>query len=404
MLGLGMTFCFVGLLSSCSGPASRRVEERTVRVSSGEAIGVLRVGRGDEAVVLLAGNNCSGEAFRELLCRVAARADVYNRYTFYALDYRGSGRSTYHHPITSLDDFAADFAEVIESDSCLRRGDLTLVGHSMGFGVAQCLAVRSRASVSRLISLAGIGTRGVRVMFSPTTGGTDPQTGKHYALGDWADSIDAVAFQQRSLWGEQRSPEDMAAAWNLVVFNEVLAYDLARMSVGDPAYLETPAYRAVLEDVQKTQYMPESLYASHMFNFAAETLSHRNQDGAVVTLPGADRLDALAGLDVLLVKAETDRLRWRGDLVIADSITQNTKYDLRVAGANVTAVMLKSGRGYDHGFPIHRPAETLQLITAFVEAGTMDRSAAAAIFGSDDVAVVYSTDERDWERETYGGF
>lgn len=403
-VGAVVTLCTAGLLSSCGDRASRRVEERLVRVSSGETIGLRRVGRGPKAIVLLAGNNCSGAAFGALLDLVASQSDACDRYTFYALDYRGSGRSTYHKSIASLDDFASDFDDVMNSDSLLRKGNVTLVGHSMGFGVALCMVARSRAKVSGLVSLAGIGTRGVRVIFAGNTVGTDPQTGRRYVLGDWADSPRAVAFQQRFWGGESRTLGAVAAAWNLVVFNDILAYDLETMSVGDPAFLEAPSYDAVLADVLNTTYMPESLYASHMFNSTAGLLSHTNQDGTLVTIQGVDRLGAMDGLDVLLVKAQTDRLAWRGDLVIADSITQNTKYDLRAAGASATAVILKPGTGYDHGFPIHHPAETLQIITRFVEkAGRLDGEDAEAIFGS-GVAVVYSSDERTWEREAYGGF
>jgi hypothetical protein len=123
-----------------------------------------------------------------------------------------------------------------------------------------------------------------------------------------------------------------------------------------------------------------------------------------VVIPGIDRLRAFEGLKVLLVKAETDRLGWRGDLVIADSITQNTKYDLRRAGARVTAVMLRPGAGYDHGFPIHHPEETLRLIAAFTEsASELSAPQLESVFGKGN-ATVYASKETDWERDVYGGF
>jgi pimeloyl-ACP methyl ester carboxylesterase len=355
-------------------------------------------------VVLLPGNNCSGAAFDALLTLVNESEGVREAYTFFALDYRGSGGSSYCRPVDSLEDFARDFADVVSSDPLLRKGGITLVGHSMGFGVAQCMVALDPSRYAGVISLAGIGTRGVRVIFAGNTVGTDPVSGKRYVPGDWADSISAIAFQQRAWTGEQCTPETVAATWNMIVFNDVLKFDPVHLKVTDPTYLDDPRYRDALADVLTTVYMPESLYVSHFFNSTATALQHSNQDGTAVVIPGIDRLHAFEGLKVLLVKAETDRLGWRGDLVIADSITQNTKYDLRRAGARVTAVMLRPDAGYDHGFPIHHPKETLRLIAAFVEsASELSAPQLESIFGKGN-ATVYASKETDWERDVYGGF
>ena len=396
-------------MTSCAGPAPREaasdaVEGGLIQVTSGETIYVRRAGHGSAPVILLAGNNCSGAAFDALLHCVAGDKSVREKYSFFAFDYRGSGKSSYHRPIETLEDFARDFADVVSSDPLLRNGGITLVGHSMGFGVAQCMVALDPSRYSGVVSLAGIGTRGVRVIFAGSAVGTDPESGKEYALGDWADSIRAVAFQQRSWTGEMRTPETVAAMWNLIVFNDILKFDPLHMKVGDSAYLHDPGYQDALDDVMTTVYMPESLYASHFFNSTAETIEHENSDGTTVAVPGSDRLAAFRGLRVLLVKAETDRLRWRGDLVIADSITQNTKYDLHRAGARVTAVMLKPGIGYDHGFPIHHPRETLQMITAFAETTAELGGAEVESIVGRGAATVYADGERNWEREAFGGF
>jgi hypothetical protein len=242
------------------------------------------------------------------------------------------------------------------------------------------------------------------VIFAGSAVGTDPESGKEYILGDWADSISAIAFQQRAWTGEMRTPETVAAMWNLIVFNDILEFDPLQMKVGDSAYLRDPGYQDALDDVMTTVYMPESLYASHFFNSTATALQHSNQDGTAVVIPGIDRLHAFKGLKVLLVKAETDRAGWRGDLVIADAITQNTKYDLHRAGARVTAVMLKPGVGYDHGFPIHHPRETLQIITAFAESTAELGAAQVESIVGRGAATVYPDGERNWEREAFGGF
>jgi len=403
-----LLFC-AGFLTSCARPPAsdagpRKEASRLVQVSSGETIHVRTTGRGPTPVVLLAGNNCSGAAFGALLAEVEADHAVRDRYTFFAPDYRGSGRSSYRSRVASLEDFARDMADVVSSDPLLRKGRVTLVGHSMGFGVAQCMVALDPTRYSGVVSLAGIGTRGVRVLFAGATVGTDPATGKEYAPGDWADSVHAVAFQQRSWMGERRTLEVVAATWNMIVYNDVLKYDLARLQPTDSAYLNDPGYPPPIADVLTTVYMPESLYAAHRYNATATALGHTNHDGSQVVIPGTDRLAGFRGQKVLLVKAQTDRIAWRGDLVIADSITQNTKYDLRRAGARVTAVLLRPDLGYDHGFPIHHPRETLRLLTAFVETPSeLTAEALEPIFGQGSFAL-YPDHETRWERETYGGF
>lgn len=393
------------LLASCGRQdVQESKEDQLFQVSSGETIHVRMAGCGPSPVVLLAGNNCSGRSFEPLLALVEATKEIREAYTFYAFDYRGSGGSTYVHPIESLDDFARDFADIVQTDPLLQAGNITLVGHSMGFGVAQLMVDLDPSKYSGIVSLAGIGTRGVRVLFAGNTVGDDPETGLSYSTGDWADSQSAVAFHQRSWGGENRTAKNASVIWNMVVFNDVLKFDPLLGIAKEPTYLDNSGYLNAIEDVLSTVYMPESLYASHRFNATSSILQHTNRDGTSVSIPGADRTAAFEGKRVLLVKAQTDRTSWRGDLVIDDSITKNTKYDLRRAGATVTAVMLHADHGYDHGFPIHHPAETMQLIAAFAEASDEPTAQALnSVFGAGTYEL-YSNAEMEWEREAYGGF
>ena len=70
----------------------------------------------------------------------------------------------------------------------------------------------------------------------------------------------------------------------------------------------------------------------------------------------------------------------------------------------MTAVMLHADHGYDHGFPIHHPAETMQLIAAFAEASDEPTAQALnSVFGAGTYEL-YSNAEMEWEREAYGGF
>lgn len=402
-----MTGCAVCCLTLACGrrepvdPA--RGGDDLFRVRSGETIHVSKAGHGPRPVVLLAGNSCSGRSFEPLLALVESTGDVRDRFTFYALDYRGSGASTYHQPISQLEDFARDFADVVRSDPLLQQGGIVLVGHSMGFGVAQLMVDLAPELYESVISLAGIGTRGVRVLFSGSTVGHDEKTGRTYMPGDWADSLAAVAFHQRGWSGDLRTPERVAWMWNMVVFNDILAVDPRTGKVAQPSFRDEPGYATAVDDVLSTRYMPESLYACHRFNLSATTVTHTNHDGTDVEIPGEDRLTGFDGKPVLLVKATTDRASWRGDLVIDDTITQNTKHDLRQAGATVSTVLLPAEVGFDHGLPIAHPGVVLGLIVAFAETGVVTAASLDGLLGVGGYTL-YSHDHVGWAEGMYGGF
>lgn len=375
-----------------------------VPLSNGERIYVRMAGHGPNAVILLPGNNCSGAIFEHLLSYVRAIDPINDAYTFYAFDYRGSGGSSYRHKISSLEDFARDFDEIVQRDGRLSRGHITLVGYSMGFGVALEMVYLDPTKYDYLVSLAGIGTRGVRVFFNETTAGTDPATGKTYSPGDWADSLQAVAFQQRSWQGEARSFENVKLMWDMLVFNDILKYNPLTSTPQEPAFTANPFYLKALEDVLTVQYMPESLYACHMFNATSDPLKHINSDGTEVVIPGSGRITALAGKRVLLVKARSDYLNWRGDLVVMDGTFQNTKYDLKEVGAHVDAVLIEPDRGFDHGFPIDHPLQALKIITAFIAGkGKITDGDLDAILGEGNYTF-YPHEETSWETGVYCGF
>ena len=125
--------------------------------------------------------------------------------------------------------------------------------------------------------------------------------------------------------------------------------------------------------------------------------------GTIVTIAGDGRLGALLnGKRAMLVKATTDFAAWRGDQVVYDNYTATSKYDLKRAGANVTAVMINPNQGFDHGFPVARPLETVRLIDAFLQ-GDVSASSAAGALGGAGVAV-YPNGETAWETATFTGF
>ncbi|MCD6238816.1 MAG: alpha/beta hydrolase [Thermotogae bacterium] len=375
-----------------------------VTVSSGERIYVRVAGHGPKLVVLIPGNNCSGQCFEPILSFVRSIDKYDDEYTFYAFDYRGSGKSTYHAKIASLGDFASDFNDIIQRDVTLSKGNITLVGYSMGFGVAQKMMSLDNSKYSKVISLNGIGTRGIQVIFDASSAGTDPISGKSYVGGDWVDSLSSTAFQQRSWQGKNRTYVNIKFVWDLVVYNDVLKYDIGKFCPTDATFMQDPAHDDSIRDVLSIEYMPESLLYCHFFNTTATPITHTNSNGDSVIILGTNEITAFKGKDVLLLKTKSDYANWRGDLVINDSITQNTKYDLKQAGARVTAVIIKPDEGYDHGFPISHPLQTLEMICKFIETpGELTTSEIDPILGKGKYTI-YPCAETDWEMAKYGGF
>lgn len=341
-----------------------------------ESIYVKKVGNGPQTLVFLPGNNTSGVVFNGMLNLLRADNTLNQRYTVYAFDYRGSGNSSYNTPITGLSDFASDFESVMDKIGDFPDSDVTLVGYSMGFAVALELAILNPDRYSGLIGLAPVGTRGTRVQFNASSAGADSnstvwQAGDYVPINDDNAGIFATEFHQRSWQGVNRTYDNVKFIWDMLVFNDTLDYDPVNLVAGDTSYQSHVDYEDTLFDVLYVQYMPESLYYTHKFNVSAlPGGTNNNSDGSTVTVAGDDRLgNLLSGKTALLVKAKSDFVNWRGDLVITDNIIATSKYDLKQAGATTTAVMIEAGQNYDHGLAIVKASQMVQLIDAHLQTG-----------------------------------
>jgi pimeloyl-ACP methyl ester carboxylesterase len=168
-----------------------------------ESIYVRKAGHGPKTIVLIPGNNTSGAIFDGMMGVFRSVDALNDAYTVYTFDYRGSGKSSYNRKIASLKDFAADFDKVMDKITNFPASGVTLVGYSMGFGVALEMVIANPGRYANVVSLAGIGTRGVRVGFNAGQAGID-RAGHAWADGDWvtvandAAGLAGTEFQQRS--------------------------------------------------------------------------------------------------------------------------------------------------------------------------------------------------------------
>ncbi|WP_260412499.1 alpha/beta fold hydrolase [Alkalihalobacillus sp. TS-13] len=102
-------------------------------------------------LVLLHGNMASSDQWDLLM------EDLDPRYTVYAVDLRGYGKSTYHTSIQSISDFSKDLKLFTDE---LGLKSFHLMGWSNGGGVAMQFAADYPEIVEKLILLASMSTRG----------------------------------------------------------------------------------------------------------------------------------------------------------------------------------------------------------------------------------------------------
>ncbi|UFJ42551.1 alpha/beta hydrolase [Brevibacillus humidisoli] len=123
----------------------------TIDLPNGETLGY-RKRPGKEEVLLLLHGNMTSSAHWDLFLEAFAPD-----YTIYAVDLRGFGLSSYRRPIEGLSDFAGDVKALVDA---LSLPACSLVGWSMGGGVAMQYAADHPESVQRLVLLASLSTRG----------------------------------------------------------------------------------------------------------------------------------------------------------------------------------------------------------------------------------------------------
>lgn len=358
--------------------------------SPSESIHFRKVGHGKNLLVLLAGNNCSGQVYDGVLNQFRSDHKRNSRYTLIAFDYRGSGKSSYNRPITALSDFAHDIDSALNQFTDLSDYDISVVAYSMGFPIGIELIKTNPQRYLALLGFSPVGTRGVRSEFNATNIGVD-ENDKEWREGDWLPTkdehagINAAAFHQRDWQGKNRSFVAIKTAWDTIVFNDVLKFDPVHTTAGNTDLYDVPAYTNALIDCQGIQYMPESLFYAHCYNASGFTLeSHKNSDGEIVKIETENSIDCFVGKRILLVKSKTDFESWRGDLVVDDESFTDAYDDFVRVGAHVESVHIAADQGYDHGLIISRPAEVSTVIDLFFNGGLNAEVAEVSLSASSD--------------------
>ncbi|MDZ5610094.1 alpha/beta hydrolase [Bacillus pseudomycoides] len=123
-----------------------------VSLSNGETIAYQEVGRRNKEILILIHGNMTSSQHWDLVIE-----KLQDEYHIYAIDLRGFGKSTYNKPIDSLQDFADDVKLFIDE---LQLTKFSLMGWSMGGGVAMEFAASHPEFVENLILVESVGMKG----------------------------------------------------------------------------------------------------------------------------------------------------------------------------------------------------------------------------------------------------
>ncbi|MED1557090.1 alpha/beta hydrolase [Bacillus paramycoides] len=123
-----------------------------VSLSNGETIAYQEVGRQNKEILVLIHGNMTSSQHWDLVIE-----QLQDQYHIYAIDLRGFGQSTYNKSIDSLQDFAEDVKLFTDQ---LKLETFSLMGWSMGGGVAMEFTVSHPTFVEKLILVESVGMKG----------------------------------------------------------------------------------------------------------------------------------------------------------------------------------------------------------------------------------------------------
>ncbi|MGP4081495.1 intracellular short-chain-length polyhydroxyalkanoate depolymerase [Pseudalkalibacillus sp. R45] len=243
-------------------------------------------------LVLLHGNMASSDQWDLLMEHLDPR------YTVYAVDLRGYGKSTYHTPIQSIRDFSKDLKLFTDE---LGLKSFHLMGWSNGGGVAMQFAADYPEHVEKLILLASMSTRGYPI-YNPE--GERVQTKEQIAID---------AGLNMMLDAQKRNDHQFFK----------IAMDQLLYSRNQP---EEKRYEKYLENAMEQRNILDVADAANRFNIS------RVSNGVV---------DGTG--DIGRIKAPTLVLWGKEDLITSEQMTHEIINDMKDHGVSVTSSILPAG-------------------------------------------------------------
>ncbi|MFZ5968120.1 MAG: alpha/beta fold hydrolase [Bacillota bacterium] len=139
----------------------RRFTMNVVDLPNGERLGFRETVGGENPIVLVHGNMSSSKQWDTVM------ENIPEEFKVYAIDLRGFGVSTYHHPIDSLKDFSDDLKAICDMIGLKK---FCLVGWSTGGGVCMKFAIDFPEYVRQLILVESVGIKGYPIPRLDETG------------------------------------------------------------------------------------------------------------------------------------------------------------------------------------------------------------------------------------------
>lgn len=218
----------------------RTIEVHEVVLPGGERMGYRTAGEGEELLLLIHGNMTSSRHWQPVLKAMPEGVRMV------AVDLRGFGLSTYHKPIDSLFDFAADVKAFVD---LLGLRDFTIAGWSTGGGVAMEFVANFPGYAKKLILLESVGYTGYPIFRKNEKGEEIP--------GDYLTTKEEIAKDPVKVIPilnayANRDKETLRMIWNAVIYNR---------NQPDPE-----EYEAYLEDMLTQRNLVDADYALASFN------------------------------------------------------------------------------------------------------------------------------------------
>lgn len=217
------------------------MEQKRVTIHNGETIFYQKRSGGEKAVILIHGNMSSSNHWKTLMNVLDPK------YTLYAPDLRGFGLSTYHQTIKSLKDFSDDIKQLVDG---LGLTKVSLIGWSLGGGVAMRFALDYPELVEKIVLLASISTRGYPI-FSMNKDRT-------FNVKKRLKTLEEIKSDYRMTWMEELYKTNNRKELKNVLNNLIF-------TVNQP---DEQTYEEAIDNMLKQRNLAEANHAINMFNIS----------------------------------------------------------------------------------------------------------------------------------------
>ncbi|MFD1037120.1 alpha/beta fold hydrolase [Virgibacillus byunsanensis] len=246
------------------------VHLKKVALSNGEEIAYREREGGQDVVVLVHGNMTSSVHWDLVIGNLSPN------YKVYAIDLRGFGESSYHHPISSIKDFANDLKLFVDN---IGLDDFALVGWSLGGATCQQFCADYPGYCNRLFLLASASSRGY-AYYSTGEDGLPDVANRIETLAEMFEDDKRKIVQTAY---DTLNYEFLQQMWDMVIYNNNKKPDPKR-------------YKKYLADMTTQRNLAECYQALNIFNIS-------NVHNGLV--PGEGKINNI-NIPVMIASGEND--------------------------------------------------------------------------------------------------